>query len=116
MAQQEKERHQAIVHEKSLKLERAKVRVAKLQEELDDAIAAAVTTEPTSVTWYTKPGPLTIEEVQGPADLTELQVHRTLERVRPRAKEQARKERDRAKRRSSSSRRRRPTSPDEIGF
>lgn len=114
------ERVFSIVHDQALKVERAEERLRKERERLEDRIAEAVTTEPTSVTWYAHPGTLTLEQAAGASMLTELGVHRAMERQRPRAKEAQRKERERqarARKRANRGRRDRGPDPQEpIGF
>jgi len=64
------------------KVEKRRQALADAQAALDRAVAEAVSSEPTSATWYDAPGKLTRSRVMESAGLTTMQLHRLMERYR----------------------------------
>lgn len=80
----DKARHFTRLSQAIARLDKARERVRREQDVLDQIVAELVSSKPMAETWYLHPGDLTPAEVQAGASLTELQLHRCLERYRQR--------------------------------
>lgn len=77
------------------RVEKAKEAVKRQQAVLDLIVAELVSAKPESKTWYLHPGPMTPDQVQGAAGLTELGLDKTMERYRGARKAKATKRKGR---------------------
>lgn len=64
------------------RLTRAKAVLKRAQRDFDRTVALAVSSEPTSPTWYDSPGYVDRATVVRAAKLTSMQLHRLMERYR----------------------------------
>lgn len=64
------------------RVDKAREALKRQLQTLDMVVAELVSSEPESTTWYLHPGDLSPSQVQGAAGLTELGLHKTMERYR----------------------------------
>ena len=82
VAEQDRKRALKAIANERAKLDRAEATRKKAKDRFERTIAKAVTSDPTKVDWYTRPGPLRADQVREAAKLNSVQLHRLMERQR----------------------------------
>lgn len=85
IAHQDQRKAMKALKDEKAQLERAEANLKKRKVKFEKNLAAAVTTDPTRVDWYTKPGPLPADQVRDELRINSTQLHRVMERRRKEA-------------------------------